>query len=118
MKKTLIIALAGMMLFAFTQCGGNGNGNEAKTVKGSLEYKDSKKMLQEFEKLVKDANTCDELQEAAIGLLFSGLASNEYAEEEKMTEEEEKKLDEYMDEIGNVIEKKSKELGCDEEDEE
>ena len=115
MKKTLIIALVGMMMLAFTQCGGKGN--EAKTAKGSTEYNDNKKMLQDFEKLVKDANTCDELQEAAIGLLFSGLASNDYADDEKITEEEEKKLEEYMEEIGNVIEKKSKELGCDEDEE-
>ena len=36
MKKTLIIALAGMMLFAFTQCGGGGSS------KGSKEFQDNK----------------------------------------------------------------------------
>lgn len=114
MKKTLIIALAGLMMFAFTQCGGNGN--EAKTTKGSKEFKENKELLQKFEKLVDDANTCDELQEAALGLLFGGLASSDYAEEEKMTAEEEQKLEDYMEEIGKVIEKKSKKLGCDEDE--
>lgn len=112
MKKTMIIALAGLMMFAFTQCGGN----SAKTAKGSKEFKENMELLQKFEKLVNDANTCDELQEAALTLLFSGLASNDYAEEDKMTEEEEQKLTDYGDEIGKIIEKKSEKLGCEEDD--
>lgn len=112
MKKTLIIALSGLMMFAFTQCGGN----STKTAKGSKEFKESMELFQKFEKMVNDANTCDELQEAALGLLFSGLASNDYAEEDKMTEEEEQKLEDYVEEIGKVIEKKSEKLGCDEDD--
>ena len=108
MKKTLMIALAGMMLLAFTQCGGT----ETKAVKGSKEYQETMEVYQQLEKAVNDANTCDELQEAALGLLFSGLASKSYADEEKMTEQEEKKVEEYIEKLGNVIEKKSEKLGC------
>ena len=111
MKKTLIIALAGMMLFAFTQCGGK----ETKTVKGSKEYQETMEIYQQLEKAVKDVTTCDELQEAALGLLFSGLASKKYTDEEKMTEQEEQKLEEYIEKLGKDIEKKSEKLGCDDE---
>ena len=60
MKKTLLIALAGMMLFAFTQCGGKG------TPKGSKEFQDNMELYNRIEKTVKDAKTCDELQEAVL----------------------------------------------------
>ena len=57
MKKTLMIALAGMMLFAFTQCGGN---------KGSKEFEDNKAMFEKLEKAINDSQTCDELEDAAL----------------------------------------------------
>ena len=55
MKKTLMIALAGMMLFAFTQCGG-------KVAKGSKEYQDNMELYNKLEKSIKDAkNSCRQL---------------------------------------------------------
>ena len=73
MKKTIIIALAGIMMFAFTQCGGG--------VSGSKEYQDNMKMYKEVEKTIKNAKTCDELSAALMGMLFMGLADdNEYAD--------------------------------------
>jgi len=108
MKKTLIIALAGIMMFAFTQCGGG-------ATKGSKEYQESKELYEKLETAVNDAKTCDELQEAALGLLFSGLASKSYTDEEKMTEQEKKKLEEYIEKIEKIIEKKSEKFGCDDE---
>ena len=110
MKRTLIITLAGMMLLAFTQCGGNGS-----KAKGSKEFQETMEMYEKLEKAVNDAKTCDELQEAALGLLFSGLASKDYTDEEKMTDQEEEKLDEYIDKLGEIIEAKSEKLGCDDE---
>lgn len=107
MKKTLIIALAGIMMFAFTQCGGS---------KGSKEYVETRELYQIIEKMVDDATTCDELQEAVFTLIFSGLASDDYTDEEKMTEAEEAKLEEYLEKIGQRVEKKSAQFGCDEED--
>ena len=85
MKKTLIIALAGMMLFAFTQCGGSS--------KGSKEFQDSKELLNKLETAVKDAKTCDELKDAALGLLFGSFATPTYTDEEKMTESEKAEIE-------------------------
>jgi len=78
MKKTLFIALAGMMLFAFTQCGGNGG--------GSKEFQDSKKAIDEMTKIIKNAKTCEDL-----GKLYDiekEMSKKKYDENEKMTNEE------------------------------
>ena len=109
MKKTLMIALAGMMLFAFTQCGGE--------VSGSKEYQDNMEMYKEFEKTVKNAKTCDELGEALTSLFLTGLANNkEYADNEKMTADEKDKLDKYSESFEELFQKQSEKLGCEEDD--
>ena len=108
MKKTLMIALAGMMLFAFTQCGGG-------KAKGSKEYQDTKALIEKLETAVKDANSCDELQEAALALIFSGLAMEKYTEEEKMTESEKAEIEKLGKELEEVMEKQTKKLGCEDE---
>lgn len=106
MKKTLLIALAGMMLFAFTQCGGG-------TKKGSKEFQDNMELYNKIEKSVKDAKTCDELKEAVLGILVMGIAKDKsYADDEKMTESEKAELDKLGDKLQNVMEEKSKKLGC------
>ena len=110
MKKTLIIALAGIFMFAFTQCGGG-------AVSGSKEYQDNVKMYKEVEKTIKNAKTCDELGEAVMGMLLMGLADdNEYAENEKITEAEEAELDKLGDNLKELFEKQSEKLGCEEDD--
>jgi hypothetical protein len=110
MKKTLIIALAGIMMFAFTQCGGGG-------VSGSKEYQDAMKMYKEIEKTIKDAKTCDELSDALMGMLLMGLAdNNEYAENEKMTEAEKAELEKYGESFEELFKKQSEKLGCEEDD--
>ena len=106
MKKTFMIALAGLMLFAFSQCGG-----------GSKEFQDSKKMINDIEKAINKANSCDELSSAMMGVLMSAMADKkEYAENEKMTKEEEAKLEELGKNLDKVMEEKAKKLGCDEDD--
>lgn len=116
MKKTLLIALAGMMMFAFTQCGGNGNANTG-SVKGTKQFTETKKMYDELEKMIKDAKSCDELQEAAFGLvmgsLASGLGDSKYADDEKMTEKEQEKIEEIAENLLKDAEKKAEKLGCD-----
>ena len=115
MKKTLMIALAGMMLFAFTQC--SGKGNETKTVKGSKEYQDNMKMYKEIEKAIKDAKTCDELGDALMSTFFMALANDkEYADDEKMTEAEKTELEKYGDSFEELFEKQAEKLGCEEDD--
>ncbi len=115
MKKNLIFALAGIMIFAFTQCGG-GNGKGV-SVKSTKQFTETKKMYDEFEKLIKDAKTCEELQEAAFGLVLSSLAGDfgceQYTAEEKMTENESEKIDEIAEKLLEAAEKKAKKLGCD-----
>ena len=109
MKKTLMIALTGMMLFAFTQCGGG--------TSGSKEYQDTMKMYKEAEKTIKNAKTCDELSDALMGMLLMGLAdNNEYAENEKMTEAEKAELDKYGESFEELFKKQSEQFGCEEDD--
>ena len=109
MKKTLIIALAGIMMFAFTQCGGG--------VSGSKEYQDNMKMYKEVEKTIKNAKTCDELGEALLGTLLMGLADDkDYADNEKMTEAEKAELDKYGESCEELFKKPAEKLGCEEDD--
>ena len=108
MKKTLIIALAGMMLFAFTQCGDN---------KGSKEFQDSKALIEKLEKAVNESQTCEELENAALTVLFSGIAMEEYAEKDKMTETEKAELEKLGENLEKVMEAKVAKLGCDNEEE-
>ncbi len=106
MKKTLLIALAGMMLFAFTQCGGG-------TKKGSKEFQDNMELYNKIEKTVKDAKTCEELQEAVLGMVFMSLANDKsYAEDEKMTESEKAELDKLGEKLQKVMEDCAEKLGC------
>jgi len=108
MKKTLMIALAGMMLFAFTQCGGN---------KGSKEFQDNKALSEKFEKAINDAQTCDELQDAVLEVLISGMAVEEYAEEDKMTEAEQAEMEKLGEKLEKLMEAKVARLGCEDEEE-
>lgn len=111
MKKTFIIALAGMMLFAFTQCGGGGS------VSGSKEYQDQMEMYKKMEKSIQSAKTCDELGEVLLSTLFMGLADNKtYADNEKMTEEEKAKLEKYEESFEEIFKKQAEKLGCEEDD--
>ena len=108
MKKTLIIGLAGMMLFAFTQCGGN---------KGSKEFQDSKALIEKFEKAIKDAQTCDELQGATFYYALEFLIMDDYAEEDKMTKYEHAKFAILSKKLLKLKEAKAAELGCEDEEE-
>ena len=109
MKKTLMIALAGVMLFAFTQCGGN---------KGSKEFQDNNALFEKLEKAINDSQTCDELEDAALNILFSSLAVEEYAEEDKMTEAEQAEIEKLGEKLEKAMEAKVAKLGCEEENEE
>ena len=115
MKKTLIIALAGMMLFAFTQCGGNGK--ETKTVKASKQFTEMKEAFDEVEKMIKDTKDCEELKEAAfavaLGALAVELGGDEYTAEDKMTEKEKEQFNKIIEDLSDKAQKKAKQLGCD-----
>ena len=117
MKKTLIIALAGMMLFAFTQCGGNGGNAGGKVAKGSQEFQDNMEQYKKVEEAIKNAKTCDELGETLLGMLFMGLADDkDYAEEDRMTEAEKAELEKYGEKFEEIFKKQAYKLGCEEDD--
>lgn len=114
MKRTILIALAGIMLFAFSQCGGNGG---SKVAKGTKEFQDNMELYKQMEKAIKDTKTCDELGEAVLGVLLMGLANeNDYADEEKMTEAEKEELEKYGDKFEEIFKKQADKLGCEEDD--
>ena len=114
MKKTLMIALAGMMLFAFTQCGSNDGG---KVAKGSKEYQDNVELYNQIEKAIKNAKTCDELSDAILTTFLAGLTKDKtYTEEEKMTEEEAAELEKLGDNFKELFEKQAEKLGCEDDD--
>lgn len=105
MKKLLFIALSGMMLLAFTQCGGN---------KGSKEYQDGMEIFKQMEKSIKAATTCDELDQAVENMIEQALTlEKEYTEGDKATKEEEEELNKMGDELRNLLNEKSEKLGCD-----
>lgn len=131
MKKTLLIAFAGVMMFAFTQCGpkdSNGsknrqndseeNAEEAEEVEGSQEYVDFMKAAKEYESQLKKARCCEDLVEAEKALersnWFRKTINNSY-EEEKMTSREQDKFERRADEIEELLDELIKEYGCEEE---
>ena len=111
MKRTILIALAGIMMFAFTQCGG---GSKAK---GSKEFQDNMELYKQLEKAIKDTKTCDELGETVLGVLLMGFANNkDYADDEKMTEAEKEELEKYGEKFEEIFKKQADKLGCEEDD--
>ena len=123
MKKTIIIALAGIMMFAFTQCGGgkNENGKEDKTeiksAKATKQFTEMKEAYDEIEKMIKDTKDCEELKEAAFAVALGSLAlelgGDEYTAEDKMTEKEKEQFNKIIEDLSNKAQKKAEQLGCD-----
>ena len=123
MKKTIIIALAGIMMFAFTQCGGgkNENGKEDKTeiksAKATKQFTEMKEAYDEIEKMIKDTKDCEELKEAAfavaLGALAIELGGDEYTAEDKMTEKEKEQFNKIIEDLSDKAQKKAEQLGCD-----
>ncbi len=121
MKKTIIIALAGIMLFAFTQCGGGKNENKedkAKTeTKASKQFTEMKEAYDEIEKMINDTKDCEELKEAAfavaLGALAIELGGDEYTAEDKMTEKEKEQFNKIIEDLSDKAQKKARQLGCD-----
>lgn len=113
MKKTLLIALAGMMMFAFTQCGNKSDkkGEKTEEVKGSQEYKDTYQALNEMTKIVENGKDCDQIEDQ-IEKIIDKYSEIRYEDNDRMTEEEEEKIEELWDKFEELSEKKSDELGC------
>ena len=103
MKKTILIALAGIMIFAFTQC----SSGESKA------YKDVKSMYENFGNACKKAKTCEEL-DAVAATFFEDMFTRDYdyAENEKATPEEKEKLKDLLDKVVTVYEQRAADLNC------
>lgn len=102
MKKTVLILLSGLFLMAFASCGG----------KSSKEYKEAKAFFDKMEKSVKQAKDCDELQKAALGIFDNALEEKEFAEGDRMTEEENKLIQKQFEQINEKVKEKMDEFGC------
>ena len=112
MKKSLLIALVGIVFFALASCG------ESKP-KESKEFSDAKAYIEKYVKAFTDATSCDEIESLSEQMETEAwtLASQNYEENEKMTEVEEKTLTKIAENWVEVIQKKVDELGCEDVDE-
>lgn len=102
MKKTVIIALAGIIMLAFTQCGGS--------VQGSKEYQDALKHFKKVGDMVAKAKTCADLD--SVTEFFYGYEAPEYAEGDRLTEAENKLLVKEIRRIDSIFNEKQDRL-CD-----
>ena len=98
MKKTFMIALAGMMLFAFTQCGG-----------GSKEFQESKKAMKEMTNALKEVTKCEDLEKAEkkieeIGNKMDGM---KFDEKDQMTKEEKEEFTKLTEEFMKLMTEKA-----------
>ena len=100
------MALAGVTLFTFTQCG---------SLKVSKEYKDVSNLLEECEKSIKKASSCEDLENAASNLAMGIFSLKEYKGKDKMNEKEEEELLKHTDKIQTLYNIKASALGCEEE---
>ena len=89
MKKLIVTVLSGIMLMGFVSCGGG----------GSKEFKDTKAILDKYEKAVDNAKTCEEVNAANKAYYkdidqfrktpkYSGKDQVAYDEKDMMTKEE------------------------------
>ena len=121
MKKTFLIALAGMMLFAFTQCGGddskkNGEKNDndkEESVKGSAGYKAAKKMFKDWETAISKAKDCNDLKNTVqnFSIEFEKFAKN-YSEKD-LSEDENKEMEKISKSVQEKYNKKAEDFVCD-----
>ena len=110
-----MIALAGLMMFAFTPCGGKDENGKEKTVQGTVEFKDAMKVLDDYEKAIGNAKSCEDLKKAKKDFREAAnkLDDKEYGDKEKLTPEEKDKLTIKQAEIKVKERKKCRQYKCD-----
>lgn len=113
MKKSLLIALVGFLFFAMTSCG-----DSTKANKESKEFAAAKAYIEKYDKAFQDAQSCDELENIMVQMEEEAYAidSENFAEDERITEAEEEALKDLVMGWLETIQKKVNELGCDEEE--
>ena len=129
MKKLTLIAftILGMTLASYASNGfipqqnADNDGVAVEQAKPhTKQYQDMKKLVDEYEQAVKKATNCEELDNADMAFIFSifGLVEKEYAEDEQLTDEEDKELSDQMDRISKKQEQLKKEWNCPTDEEE
>lgn len=120
MKKALLIALFGLMfvgLASFT----NGTQPEATSENDtsiskpdgeSKEYIAAKTLINKYNKLFKNATSCDEIKEI-VNLMYDKEIPY-FEEEDRMTEDEQAEIEKMAFNLVYTIQNKVIELGCDE----
>ncbi len=113
MKKSLLIALVGFLFFAMTSCG-----DSTKANKESKEFAAAKAYIEKYNKAFQNAQTCEELEDLVEQMEedAEGLDSSNFAEEDRITDDEEDALKDLVMGWLETIQKKVNELGCDEEE--
>ena len=113
MKKSLLVALVGILFFALTSCGDSTKANQ-----DSKEFAAAKAYIEKYDKAFQDAQSCDELENIMVQMEEEAYAidSENFAEDERITEAEEEALKDLVMGWLETIQKKVNELGCDEEE--
>ena len=122
MKKLLLttIVVISMSLASFA---GNANATTLNANSDNIEsiekakphtqqYKDMKKILDEFEQDVKKAQSCEDLETAALSFYFKLMAAAENEYEEDLTAEEDEELTNQLDRLDNRVTKLQEQWGC------
>ena len=122
MKKLLLTAIVvvSISLTSFannastTQFNNNGSDIESIEIAGphTKQYQDMKKLLDEFEQGVKDAKSCEDMDNAEMAMLLKILATAENTYDEDMTPEEEEDLKEQMNRIDVQSKQLRMQYGC------
>lgn len=103
MKKTLTVMIMSIVMISLASCGGN---------KHSKAFNESKRILDNVLESVEKAETCDDLNTAAIGVF--NLLTVEGVD--AIPENEQEELTKISDKIDSAMEAKRASLGCQEED--
>lgn len=118
MKKSLLLVIAGFMFFALTSFT---DGNEPTTTtenttsvstpdKESKEFAATKALFKKYEALFKKATTCEEMEQITYDMAEEELP--EFAEKDKMTEEEQEEMQKIAMNFVMMVQRKVTELGC------
>ena len=80
--------------------------------KETKQFLDQKDIIKEIETLIDEAETCDDLSYAAFGFLALAVDDTEYAEDEKITSDEEQEIEKMLEELSKKMEEKSQTMDC------
>lgn len=121
MKKITLIAIA-IFSIAFASFGSNSltafnntdNSVIEKAKPHTKEYQDMKKVIDAYEEAVNMATSCDDLENASIAFFLGvlSLVEEEYAENEEITEQEDRELSDKVDRINSKMESLRKKWNC------